>query len=50
MVTMVTTNRMWQCVWLPQQGIGVGGRVSYALLSAGEGGEEICGSGCVLLN
>jgi hypothetical protein len=38
MVTMVTTNRMWQYVWLPWQGIGVAGIVRYGLWSAGEGG------------
>jgi hypothetical protein len=50
MVTMIITNGMWQYVWLPQQGIGVGGRVRYGLWSAGEGGEETCGFGCFGLN
>jgi hypothetical protein len=50
MVTMVTTNRIWQYVWLPQQGIRVACRVRYGLWSAGEGGEEICRFGCVVLN
>jgi hypothetical protein len=50
MVTMVNTNRMWQYVWLPRQGTGVADRVRYGLWSAREGGEKICGFGCVGLN
>jgi hypothetical protein len=47
MVTMVTTNRMWQYVWLQRQSIG-GSWWSQIRLMGREGRrEEICGFGCV---